>query len=176
MATRGGGAPTPAEEARLRGEVLLHGAVVVEMVLGEIGEDGDIDGQTPDALLLEGVAGHLHDGFGCAEFYAIGKEFENVARLRRGVGRGADFVGDVGLDGSDENAGAAYAAQHRFEEEGGGRLAVGAGYGAERERALGMAHDRGGDLGEGAASMLDQRDGDGGVLAAQAFDRLRASP
>ena len=48
------------EEHRLRLEVVLHGAVVVEMVVTEIGEDRHVEVDPLDAGLDEGVARHLH--------------------------------------------------------------------------------------------------------------------
>ena len=39
-----GGIDGAVEQEALGGEVLLHGDVVVEMIAGEIGEDGDVEG------------------------------------------------------------------------------------------------------------------------------------
>ncbi len=48
------------EQQRLRREVLLHRRVVVEVVLGEVGEPGDVDDEAVDPVLGQGVAGDLH--------------------------------------------------------------------------------------------------------------------
>ena len=44
------------EEQALGGEVVLHGLVIVEMVAGEVGEDGDVEVDAGHAALVEGVA------------------------------------------------------------------------------------------------------------------------
>ena len=44
------------EEQALGGEVLLHGLVIVEMIAGEVGEDGDVEVDAGGAALVEGVA------------------------------------------------------------------------------------------------------------------------
>ena len=54
------------EEKPLGGEVLLHRLVVVEVVAGEVGEDGDVEGDAAGAALVEGVAGDFGDEFGGA--------------------------------------------------------------------------------------------------------------
>ena len=43
------------EEHGLRGEVLLHRVVEVEVVLGQVGEAGDAEVSTVDAMLTERV-------------------------------------------------------------------------------------------------------------------------
>ena len=91
------------EEQALGGEVLLHGLVVVEMVAGEVGEDGDVEVDAGSAALVERVARDFGDQFGGAAADAFGHQLEEIARLGRGVERGAHFAGDVVLDGADED-------------------------------------------------------------------------
>ena len=52
----GGGIDRAVKEQTLGGEVLLHGLVIVEMVAGEVGEDGDVEVDAGRAALVEGVA------------------------------------------------------------------------------------------------------------------------
>ena len=49
---------------------------------------------------------------------ALGHQLEKIARLRRGVQRGAHFSGDVIFDGADENSGAGGGVEQRFGEKG----------------------------------------------------------
>src|SRR5687767_7641104 len=48
------------EESHFGPEVFLHGGVVIEMVLREVGETRGIERHAGQALLVEGVAGSLH--------------------------------------------------------------------------------------------------------------------
>ena len=52
--------PRPLEQPGLGGAVGLQGAVVIEMVAAKIGEDGGIEGQCRDPVLVETVGRHLH--------------------------------------------------------------------------------------------------------------------
>src|SRR5690606_36443638 len=49
------------EESPLRFEVGIHGAMVVEMILGQIRKYSDIKTYSGDAVLGEAVRGDLHD-------------------------------------------------------------------------------------------------------------------
>ena len=51
-----GGIDGAVEEQALGGEILLHGLVVVEMVAGEVGEDGDVEVDSGCAALVERMA------------------------------------------------------------------------------------------------------------------------
>ena len=61
------------EQFRLCGEVVLHGAVVIEMIAGEVGEDSHVKMQTGNSFLVESVGGDLHDGLGCAAIHTFAK-------------------------------------------------------------------------------------------------------
>ena len=58
------------KENRLRGEIFFHGAVVVEMIAGEIGEDRYIERHTVNPLLLKSMGGNFHHRFGAARVRA----------------------------------------------------------------------------------------------------------
>ena len=150
-----GGIHGAVEEKAFGGEVLFHRAVVVEMVAREVGEDGDVEWDASSAALVERVAGNFGDEFGGAAADALGHEFKEIARLGRGVERGADFAGDVIFDGADEDGFAGGGVEERFGEKGGGGFAVGAGDAGGGEAALGMAEEGGRGFGEGAAAVFD---------------------
>ena len=73
------------KEAGLDGEVGLHRAMVVEMVLREIGESGEGETAGPHTRLVDGMAGNLH---------------------HRGAAPGRDHVGEGGLERSGIRGGA----------------------------------------------------------------------
>ena len=125
------------------------------MIAGEVGEDGHVEGDAVSAALVERVAGNFGDELGCAAARAFGHQLEKIARLGRGVQRGAHFAGNVILDGADEDCFAGGGVEKRFGEEGGGGFAVGAGDAGGGELALGVAEEGGGGFGEGAAAVLD---------------------
>src|SRR5262249_55067994 len=52
--------PCLLEELRLRFPVGCHGAVVVEVVLREVGEERAVEGDAVDAALVEAVRRHFH--------------------------------------------------------------------------------------------------------------------
>ena len=146
------------EEQALGGEVLLHGLVIVEMVAGEIGENGYVEIDSGDAALVEAMAGNFGDELGGSAADAFGHQLEEVARLGRGVDGRADFAGQMIFNCPDENGGARGGVEEGFGEEGGCRLAVGAGDAGGGERALGMAEECSGGLGQRAAAMFDFED------------------
>ena len=166
-ATRGAGYTRAVEEQALGGEVLLHRLVIVEMVAGEVGEDGHIKLDAGGAALVERVAGNFGDQFGGAAAHAFGHELEEIARLGRGVERGAHFAGDVIFDGADEDGGAGSGVEKRFGEKCGGGFAVGAGDAGGGEAALGMAEEGGRSLGQRAAAVLDLQQRETGLIDEQ---------
>jgi hypothetical protein len=133
-------------------EVLLHGAVVVEMILAEV---------AVDAVQVDGVGGDLH---GHAVQPGVGHAREQllqVARLGcRAPGRLGDAV-EARLDRADEAGTPPGRPQDRLEEVRGRGLAVGARHsddlqtlgrhpeqsrGRQSERHAHIRHDRLGDL------------------------------
>ncbi len=91
------------EEEFLGGEILLHGLVIVEVVAGEVGEDGDVEWAVRHAALVESVAGDLRDELGCAAGDAFGHELEKISGLGGGVDGGTRLTGHVVFDGADED-------------------------------------------------------------------------
>ena len=61
------------EQFAFGGKVILHAAVVVEMVAGQVGKDGDVEIQARNTLLVESVGGYLHHRFGGAAVDAFAK-------------------------------------------------------------------------------------------------------
>jgi hypothetical protein len=61
------------EQNLLGAEVFVDGAVVVEMIASEIGKDSDVEWNSEDALLFEGVRGYFHHRFAYAVGEAVGE-------------------------------------------------------------------------------------------------------
>src|SRR6185437_4077060 len=141
------------------GKIVIHRAVEVEVVLREVGEDRDIYRQAPDTFLFERMRAHLHHGLRAPCLHTLSEDRVDIAAFGSRVFRWADLSRDVGLDRAQQYAFAANASEELFEEKGRRRLAVGSSHGAEFEFALRMAEDRGADLGQGAATVLNQCDG-----------------
>ena len=110
----------------------------VEVVLGQVGEDRDVEREGVHAREGQGVRGHLH---GDATDRAIaherqhGLELERVgSRLTRRSALGPEHV----LDGADDAGREPPRAQQRLDQVRGGRLAVRPGDPDEQQRARGM--------------------------------------
>ena len=161
------------EEQALGGEIILHRLVVVEVVAGEIGEDGDIEGDAGHAALVEGVAGNFGDELFRAARNAFSHELEEIAGLGRGVNGGTRFAGDVVLDGADEDGGAGGGVEKRLGEKCGRGFAIGAGNAGGGERALGMAEEGRRSLSKSAAAVLDVKDRQAGLVDGEMVEALR---
>src|SRR6185437_8675180 len=105
------------KELCLRTRVCVHRAVEVEVVLREIGEDGNVDREAPDAFLFERVRAHLHHGLSAPGLHAFSETRIDVAAFRSGVVGGTNLSRDVGLDRAEQNAFAANASEELFEEK-----------------------------------------------------------
>ena len=120
-------------------EIGLEGAVVVEMVAGEVGEHASGETQACYASLRAGVAAHFHCGE-CAAFgHHFGQERVEFERVGGGVGGGYGAVGDAVHHCAEQSCPQACAARHVVEECCYGGFAVGAGDAYEREAARGVA-------------------------------------
>src|SRR5262249_33311460 len=113
------------EQHLLRGKVLFHGEVVVEVIAGEVGKDGYVEGNAVNSLLGERVGGNLHHGISRALAEGLRQNAIQVQRFRGSVRRGQNSSCHVVFDGSDEGALAASGRENRFQQESDGALAVG---------------------------------------------------
>ena len=127
---RDGAGPEQVEQAKLGGEVLLHGAVVVEMVAGDVGERRGREDQSVEPSLVEAVRRRFHRHVADPARGESGEGPLQVdgARRRERAGRGAHFLpvpveGTQGADASRARPGIEQMA-HQGRRRG---LAVGAG-------------------------------------------------
>src|SRR2546428_234936 len=139
------------EEPALGAPVLLERPMEVQMVLREVREDADVEGQRVDARERQRVRADLHGHAAHAALAHGGQHRLDLERLRRRLSRRPDLVADDVLNGAEDPAGAAARAQQRVDEVGGRGLAVGARDAHQRQRARGMVPVGAGQRGEGAA-------------------------
>ena len=75
----------PVEQARLDGTVGFHGAVIIEVVAGEISENCAAERHAVDARLVKAVAGNFHRGGCCALLAEAVEQGLDIDRSRRGM-------------------------------------------------------------------------------------------
>ncbi len=146
------------EEEFLAAEVLREGAMVVEVVVGEVGEDRCAELQTGDALLLHADRAHLHEAVLAAGLDHFGEQGVERHGIGGGVGGLAAARADVVGDGREQAALEAEVAEHVVEEGDGGRLAVRARNAHELEFAARVAVERIRGHRDGPAAVLDCHD------------------
>ena len=162
-----GGLVEGGEEPALGLAVGLEALVEVEMVAGQVREDGDVEGDLVEAVEGEAVAGGFDDGVLAARLDHLAEEALDLGRLGGGhaVGVAVDVgPGHVGIDGAETADAGAGGFEDGREDVGGGRLAVGAGDADDGEVAAGVAVEGGRGLREGHARIFD---GDDGLLAGE---------
>ncbi len=172
----------PAEQQALGGPVVVHAAVVVEVVAREVGEEGDLDARAREALFDdadragldraggEAVIGHATERglqqyrVGCRQAGGLdGPVLRGVARCdRHGQRRHAD------AQRADEAGAPAQQVQRLRRPPGGRRLAVGARRGRHLDGLAGLVEERRGDLAGGGLHVLQRRDAR--VLEAERVD------
>ena len=114
------------EEDGLGREVLIHGTVQVQVVLGEVREAGNIEDDAVNAPVREGVGRNLHGRRVQSLFPHQGQQTMHLRRFRCGEGAGDGHAAGKDLDRSDEPGALAQGGQDRIDEVRGGGLAVGA--------------------------------------------------
>ena len=89
------------EEFRLRLEIIFHRAVKIEMVLGQVGEDGDVPFQSPRPLLRERVRRNLHRRGFASGIGDLREQFLHIERFGRGANGGQNALTDFVANGAD---------------------------------------------------------------------------
>ena len=119
--------PPFGEQQAFRLEVLLHRAVEVEMVLGEVGEDRHREVDRIGPVELERVGGHLDRAGDVASVEHLPEGSLEVDRLGGGALDRALLATDHALDCPQQPGLASIRLQQRADQERRGGLAVGAG-------------------------------------------------
>jgi hypothetical protein len=107
--------------------------VEVEVVLGEVGEDGHVELDAVHARQREGVGGHLHGRAANPRLHHARQQGLELERLGRGLARGLGLVAHPVLDGADHAGRPAARAEQGLHQERRGGLAVRAGDADHRE-------------------------------------------
>ena len=127
--------PVGAEQRQLRLEVLAHVGVVVEVVVGEVGEAGDVEDEAVHAVTAERLRAHLDgDGFDAALAHEREERVE-LGCLGGREPRHDDLARDVALGGRRQSGDDAELAEDPLEQVRHARLAVRAGR-AEQDREV----------------------------------------
>ena len=141
------------EEGGLGREVVLHVAVEVQVVLGEVGEGADREPRARHPAQGERVARHLHRHVGDAGLTHHREERLQVGRLRRGERAGQPGAVDADADGAEQPRGAPGRVQPGLDQVRDRRLAAGAGDPEDREVGGRVAVDESGDGAEHVARV-----------------------
>ena len=159
------------EEPPLGDGVLLHRAVEVEVVLGEVREHGHVEGDAVHAVERERVGGHLHRHPAHAGRHHLREQPLQLDRLGRGLTRVASPAADDVLDGADDARLEAAGPEERLAEVRRGGLAVRARDADDGQGSRGMAVVGVGQPRQGPPGVRDQDPSDG--LSRQGVRRLR---
>ena len=152
--------PLGREQAGLRGEVVLHVRMEVEVVTTEVGEHRDVEDDPVDPAHHQRVAGDLHRAGVHAALAHQCEERVQVGGLRGGQLRLHVDTGDAGADGADRRRRHARLLQAALHQPRGRRLALGPGHPDHPQRRGGLAVDPGSEAAEHRSRPLDheQRD------------------
>ena len=124
-----------------------EGLVVVEMVVGDVGEDAPFEMQAADALLHDGVRRHLHEAIGAARVDHFAHQRVEPDHVGRGMRRrDAPFAHTVD-DRRNQSRLVTQPAEEVVEQRGDGGLAVGAGDAHQMQFAAGMIVEGGRHVG-----------------------------
>src|SRR6516162_3346734 len=107
----------PGEKNHLRLEVVLHSAVIIEMIARQIGKDLNLEGDSKRALLLKRVRGNFHNGFTTATLYGAGEKLVQLKRFGCRVRSRVDLVSDAVLDRANHSDFSTGSAQHAAKNE-----------------------------------------------------------
>jgi len=158
-----------AEQQRLGLEIGLHRGVVIEVVLGEVGEHRAGEAAAGHPLLIERVGAHLHRSDVGAGGHRLGQLALQQIGKSGGV-LGGDAVTRPAIDQrAEQGGGPAGAARQVFDQMGGGGLAVGARHAEQLEALAGMAPEGGGQFAGEPAQLVGGDHEHARLIARRAF-------
>ena len=149
-----GGGRECVEEGLLGPDVGVEIPVVIQVVVGDVGEDPARQLGPGQAVLIQGVRARFHEAVRAPGIEHVGEELLQADWIRCGVGRGDHAIHDAVLHGADQSG---LAVEHAGEpvEEGGHRgLAVGAGDGDDLEALGRVVVEVGGEVAEGSPAVF----------------------
>ena len=113
------------KEAPLRLEVVLHRLVVIEVVLGKVGEDPQVECAVVDPLEVDGVRRNLHRHMRDPEIGHLPDDPLQLERFRGRIRRGKCLAPVAVVYRTQDADGMAGGPEDRFDQVGDGGLAVG---------------------------------------------------
>ena len=150
-------APQSPKEAQLRLPVRLEGPVQLEVLVGQVGEDGDVIGDAGHTVQGQPVRGGFDDGGAVAGGDHGPQRALEIRRLRRRhvLRVGAPKLPDLELRGGQQAGGNPRRLKHGRGQERGGGLAVRAGDAHHSHLAAGVPVPPGGGDGKGCLAAID---------------------
>jgi hypothetical protein len=136
------------EEMSLGVTVGVHGHVKIEMILGQVREDGYVEVDALYPRQRQRVRGHFHGHGSDALVHHAPKQPLRLERLRGGLAGGHAESADAVLHGADETGASPLGGEQSVHEIGGRGLAVGARDPDHRQRSGRMPEVRVGEAGQ----------------------------
>jgi len=127
------------EKTFLRAEVIVHGAVVVQVVLGQVREDPDRELAVVDPGEVDRVRGNLGDDVGRSLAEHLGEDPLKIKRFGGGVRSGQSLAAVPVIDGADDAGLETCGGEDRLKEVGHRGLSVRAGHGDQGQAGGGVA-------------------------------------
>jgi len=154
--------PFPNKQLLLGGGIVFHRAVVIEMILRQVGEHGRLEGHAMRARLRQSMRGHFHGDMACTLIAQLRQPALQGHRVERGMGRALQRARKTIAHRPQHRALVTQSGKSLRQPVGDRGLAVGAGY-ADRPH--------------GAGRIAEQMAGDHAGLRAQLrHSQIRRSP
>ena len=150
------GSITPLEQQFLCLVIVFHRAVIIQVILGQIGERSCCEMGLADALLHQTERGHLHDHIVTSCLCHSGIQRHQIIDERGGIVRVDNLVSDLVLDRADQSHLVSVFRQNVLDEIGDGGLAVGSGDADETHLPLRMTEPCGAELSVERTGVLCQ--------------------
>ena len=151
---RGGAAL--AEQGRLGGGVVLHGAVKIQVVPAEIGESGYSIRQAADTVKCQCVGGYLHHRVGAPGIGHLPQQTLHLPGLRGGAAAGQDRVAYAAAVGAHQARRDAQGLKKPRRQPGHGGFAVGAGDADQGQLPVRVAEEISRHKGQGPAGVRNK--------------------
>ena len=121
-------------------KIIFKGFVIIQMVLGQVGENAVVKGHAVHAVKIQRVRGNLHHQVLTASFHHFRNDLLYLQRIWGGTsGVVDDFISNLVVDGADQAAFASILLKNALEHMGDRRLSIGAGHAGNGELSRRMA-------------------------------------
>ena len=146
--------------------VPLQAAVNIEVLVGDVGDDSQVEITGGYAVLLQSVGCDLEHGYVHPGSDHLGEVTLHVGGIwRGGMQAGVHLaLADDGVDGGDQAGAPARGDQDAVQQVAGGGLAIGAGYAHDRELARGKPVPGRREVGQSLAAIGHDHQGDAQTL------------